>query len=284
MNPNDPVEGALYQYLHSVPSGPLLTAEEEHILACRARDGDKDARSELILRNLRLVVSISGQKCYRMLNRMDVIESGNLGLITAVDKFDPDKGTRFSTYATWWIRQSINREFTNSGRIIRIPAHMEEKLRKVKAIQNDFSMRYGRLPTPEELSERSGISPGKLEQIHRLAKQSSTLSLEDTIGGEDTSILEEVLGQNSTEDHPSVERLHEVQDIHDLLLALLDHLNDKQREVMILRFGLNGEPPLTLKATGERMSLTPERVRQIQENALNRLREMPGTSSLKHYL
>lgn len=284
MNSHDPVPGTLSQYLLSIPDGPLLTAKEEQDLARKARDGDHDAREQLILSNLRLVVSIANQKCYRMLNRLDVIESGNAGLITAVDKFDPDKGYRFSTYATWWIRQSINREFTNSGRMIRIPAHMEEKLRKVKAIQNDFSLHNGRFPTQEELSELSGIPVDKLDQIRKLAKQSATLSLEESIGEEGTSTLEEILEQKPSDAMPSVERLHEVQDIHDILIALLDQLNEKQRAVLILRFGLNGEPPLTLKATGERLSLTPERVRQIQELALSRLREIPGTGSLKNYL
>lgn len=260
-------EAALDIYLSEINDIDLLTADQEIDLSRRIRAGDAEAREHMICANLRLVVSIAKRYVNRGLGFMDLIEEGNLGLLKAVEKFDPAAGCRFSTYATWWIKQSIRRSLINGAKTVRIPSYMVELIGRLHAASLALSDRLGRSPQIEELADEMQVPRKNIRAIQRAIETSATSSQpvplewdgadgEQQIADERTPAPDVVLLERN-----QLERLRE----------LLDSMNDREATILKLRYGLTGEDPMTLKEIGERVGLTRERVRQIEAESLNRL-------------
>ncbi|HOJ58869.1 MAG TPA: sigma-70 family RNA polymerase sigma factor [bacterium] len=258
-------------YLRDIGKYPLLSAEEEIDLAQRAHAGDEEARGRLILSNLRLVVNIAKRYQNQGLGLMDLIEEGNLGLIKAVEKFDVSKGCRFSTYATWWIRQSINREITHHGNLVRLPSHKQESLFRAKQLYLQLAQQLGRDPHPWDL----------LEALEKEMPEAAAQEIVDLLMS--PAIVEPLV--NAGEDEPQVINFEDVQTPRpDYELSLLSRdkrlmefiqrLGEREQFIIIRRFGLDDEEPLSLKEIAEELNLTRERVRQLQHEALNAIREM----------
>jgi RNA polymerase sigma factor (sigma-70 family) len=256
-------------YLQEIGRIKLLTTEEEQELARRVQAGDKEAERRLVEANLRLVVRISRRYLRRGLSLLDLIEEGNLGLLQAARKFRPDRGTRFSTYATWWIRQAVVRALANQARVIRLPVHVELLLAQSVKKRNALTQELGRSPTTEELARALGWSLADVEHLESLRHQ--PLSLDAPAGGEGNARLLEIVRDPASE--PG-ERLAAVLRARDDLTSVLNDLPDAERNVVTLRFGLGGEEPMTLESIGRRIGLTRERVRQIEAGALKRLRAL----------
>ncbi len=253
-------------YLREIDQTPLLTADEEHELACAVRDGDTAARDHLIRANLRLVVNLARGYQGKGLPLEDLIEEGNLGLMRAAEGFDPSLGTRFSTYAAYWIRQSVKRGLINSGKTIRVPAYMAQLLTEWRRATAQLQEELGRAPQEEEVAGRLGLSKKRLGlvkkaiRVHNAAPETEeTGSLDGLLAGDH--------GQRPEARTMAAEEMGEV-------LLLLDRLDGREATVLRLRFGLDGEDPLALQAIGERLGLTRERVRQIEQQALANLREL----------
>jgi RNA polymerase primary sigma factor len=259
---------ALKQYLAEIRRIPLLTAEQEKKLAYKARRGDLQARQDLISGNLRLVVYVAKRFIGRGLALGDLIEEGNLGLIRAAEKFMPSKGFRFSTYATWWIRQAIQRGMANHGTTVRLPVHIAEAAGSLARARERLLARLGREPHESELAEALKIKPERLREWQRASRQS--LSLDATLDSEDGSkrFVDMLVNEDSAAPDAGVWRELENRD----LKRLVDRLKEKERAVLEFRFGLGGQRPLTLEETGQAMGLTRERIRQIEAAALRRLR------------
>ncbi len=256
-------------YLGEIGFSPLLTAEEEVLYARRALRGDEAARKRMIESNLRLVVKISRRYGNRGLALLDLIEEGNLGLIRAVEKFDPERGFRFSTYATWWIRQTIERALMNQTRTIRLPIHVVKELNIYLRTARELSQKLDHEPTAEEIAEKLDKP---FEDVSKMLRLNERVSSVDTpIGGESEKALLDIIPDINNSD-PEV--CTQDDDIKHSLIAWLDDLNPKQKEVLARRFGLIGYEPSTLEEVGREINLTRERVRQIQVEGLRRLREI----------
>ncbi|MGO4999462.1 RNA polymerase sigma factor RpoS [Oceanisphaera sp. W20_SRM_FM3] len=256
-------------YLGEIGISPLLTAEEEVLYARRALRGDLVARKRMIESNLRLVVKISRRYNNRGLALLDLIEEGNLGLIRAVEKFDPERGFRFSTYATWWIRQTIERAIMNQTRTIRLPIHVVKELNVYLRTARELAQRLDHEPTAEEIAQALDKPVGDVSRMLKLNEKVS--SVDTPIGGDgDKALLDVIADENDT--NPETEL--QDNDINNSLVRWLGELNPKQREVLARRFGLLGYEASTLEHVGQEIGLTRERVRQIQVEALRRLKEI----------
>ena len=256
-------------YLQEIGRIKLLTADEEQELARRVQSGDKEAERRLVEANLRLVVHIARRYLKRGLSLLDLIEEGNLGLLHAARKFKPDRGTRFSTYATWWIRQAAVRALANQARVIRLPVHVELLLAQSVKKREALTKELGRSPTAEELARALGWSVSDLEHLESLRQQ--PVSLDAPVGEEGRARLLEIVRDPSAAPD---DRLGAALRTRNDLAGVLKDLPDVERNVVTLRFGLGAEEPMTLEAIGRRMGLTRERVRQIEAGALKRLRAL----------
>lgn len=256
-------------YLRDLRKLPIMTFEEEREVAGRIAAGDRDARRRMIEANLRLVVKIAKRYANEGISYLDLIEEGNLGLIRAVEKFDAGRQCRFSTYATWWIKQSIERAIANQSRTIRVPIHISSKLHKVSKFIGIFSEKEGREPTHEEISANTGLAVDFVRNLFSMVVK--TYSLETIIDEDGKLTLEEILPNTSIEEPLSAfEHTKRMEEIG----SWLDTLGSDEKRVVTLRFGLDGEEPQTLEAIGKMFGVTRERIRQIEQKAINKLRRV----------
>ncbi|MFN8223335.1 MAG: sigma-70 family RNA polymerase sigma factor [Gaiellales bacterium] len=272
----EPSLDSLRLYLREIGKVPLLTADQEVTLAKRIERGDAAAKQHMIEANLRLVVSIAKGYLGRGLSFLDLIQEGSLGLIRAVEKFDYRKGYKFSTYATWWIRQAVTRAIADKARTIRIPVHMVEKLNKVVHIERQLVQRLGRDPKPEEIAEELDMEVGEVRDILRMAQQ--PVSLEKPVGEEDDSSLGDFVPDAQAESPFDTASLTLRRGDIELVLAALP---ERERQVLELRYGLSGQPPRTLEEVGRAFGVTRERIRQIENNTLKKLESLPEAQSLR---
>ena len=272
----EPSLDSLRLYLRSIGRVPLLTAQEEVVLAKRIERGDMDAKEHMVEANLRLVVSIAKGYLGRGLTFLDLIQEGSLGLIRAVEKFDYRRGYKFSTYATWWIRQAVTRAIADKGRTIRIPVHMVEKLNKVIHVERQLVQQLGREPTPEEIANDLECTTREVRDILRMAQQ--PVSLEKPVGEEEDSSLADFVEDISAESPFEIasEALRK-ENVGRVLAAL----PRREREVIELRFGLTGGRPRTLEEVGRAFNITRERVRQIENRTLKKLQSLPEAQRLR---
>ena len=272
---DDPVR----MYLKEIGKVPLLTAEEEIEIAKRLEQGDESAKQKLAEANLRLVVSIAKRYVGRGMLFLDLIQDGNLGLIKAVDKFDYRKGFKFSTYATWWIRQAITRAIADQARTIRIPVHMVETINKLIRVSRQLLQEYGREPTPEEIAREMNISEAKVREIIKIAQE--PVSLETPIGEEEDSHLGDFIPD---EDAPAPAEAASFALMKEQLMDVLDTLTPREEKVLRLRFGLDDGHQRTLEEVGKEFNVTRERIRQIEAKALRKLRHPSRSKKLRDYL
>ena len=266
--PRSNVPSGLQVYLREINEVPLLTADEEKQLAWRIREGDMAAREHLARANLRLVVSIAKKYTNRGLPLIDLIEEGNIGLLKAVEAFDPEQGARFSTYASWWIKQAIKRSLINAVQPIHVPAYMVELIAQCKRASREMEEQLGRQPSVEELAGAMDVPPEKVTMIKHAIRAFQRPSQAPTNSeGEDFTLA------NMLRDERTPAPDHEVQseDEFAMIYRMLDTIDDREATILRLRFGLEGEEPLTLKEIGQRVGLTRERVRQIEADALRKL-------------
>ena len=272
---DDPVK----VYLKEIGRVPLLTSEEEVELAIRISDGDVQAKQRLSEANLRLVVSIAKRYLGRGMQFLDLIQEGNLGLIKAVEKFDYTKGFKFSTYATWWIRQAITRAIADQARTIRIPVHMVETINKVKKVQSQLLHQNGHEPSPDEIAEEIDMPVDKVREIMRVAQE--PVSLETPIGEEEDSHLGDFILDNDAP-APADAASHTM--LREQLSDVLSTLTPREEKVLRLRFGLEDGRSRTLEEVGKEFNVTRERIRQIEAKALRKLRHPSRSRKLKDYL
>ena len=271
---SDPFD-SVKAYLRSIRDYPLLSAQEEIDLATKALQGDLPSRQRMIESNLRLVISIGKRYTNRGIPFSDIIEEGNLGLIKAVEKFDPNKGFRFSTYASWWIQQYITRAIVNQSKTIRLPVHIVERMKRYFSDMEDLVQELGREPHPEEVRGRTTLESAEIDDIQQLLCH--TYSLDSPISAENDIALGDVIEDPA--DVSPVSRIHEAQ--HKEKLQEWFHiLKENERKILTLRFGLTGDEPQTLEAIGKVFGLTRERVRQIESGALRKLRDLSDQKSL----
>ena len=272
---DDPVKA----YLKEIGQVPLLSAEEEQTLARAARAGDADARRRLSEANLRLVVSVAKRYAGRGLPFLDLIQEGNLGLMKAAEKFEPDRGFKFSTYATWWIRQSITRAIADQGRTIRIPAHLVEHINRVRKTAGELLRKNGREPTAEEIAVRLEMEPDRVRELLQLAQE--PVSLETPVGEEEDAHLEDFI-QDEEAGVPVDEAGRQL--LRRELMSVLKSLTPREERVITLRFGLDDGRPRTLEELGKEFNVTRERIRQIEAKALRKLRHPSRAKRLRDYL
>lgn len=275
ININDPVR----MYLKEIGRISLLSPEEEAELSIRVANGDEEAKNILAESNLRLVVSIAKRYVGRGLLFLDLIQEGNIGLMKAVEKFDYDKGYKFSTYATWWIRQAITRALADQARTIRVPVHMVETINKMARIQRQLTLELNREPTDEELAKKMGISPDKVREVMKISQD--PVSLETPIGEEEDSHLGDFVPDErslSPEEYTTNEILKEE------IKSVLSTLQPREQQVLELRFGLIDGTSYTLEEVGKRFNVTRERIRQIEAKALRKLRHPSRAKKLKDFM
>ena len=272
---NDPVR----LYLKEIGKVPLLTAEQEMGIAKRMEAGDDEAKKELAEANLRLVVSIAKRYVGRGMSFMDLIQEGNLGLIKAVEKFDYTKGFKFSTYATWWIRQAITRAIADQARTIRIPVHMVETINKLIRVSRQLLQELGREPTPAEIGKEMGFSEEKVREIQKIAQD--PVSLETPIGEEEDSHLGDFIEDDNA---PAPSEAASYALLKEQLMEVLNTLTEREEKVLRLRFGLDDGRARTLEEVGKEFNVTRERIRQIEAKALRKLRHPSRSKKLKDYL
>lgn len=272
---DDPVR----MYLKEIGKVPLLSATEEIELAKRMADGDQEAKKKLAEANLRLVVSVAKRYVGRGMLFLDLIQEGNLGLIKAVEKFDYRKGYKFSTYATWWIRQAITRAIADQARTIRIPVHMVETINKLIRVNRQLLQEYGREPRPDEIAAEMGISEEKVREIIKVAQE--PVSLETPIGEEEDSHLGDFIADDVT---PAPADVAAFTLLKEQLMEVLDSLTPREKKVLRLRFGLDDGKARTLEEVGKEFNVTRERIRQIEAKALRKLRHPSRSKKLKDFL
>ncbi|QJE97244.1 sigma-70 family RNA polymerase sigma factor [Luteolibacter luteus] len=261
-------DSSLKVYLREISRTPLLTPEEEVKLAKRIKKGDKDARTHMIKANLRLVVKIAQDYSGYGLPISDLISEGNIGLMKAVERFDPKKGGKLSTYAAWWIKQSIKRALANQSKTIRLPVHMVDKIAKMRRISTLLAEALGREPTDEELAEEVGLPRRKLAMLKQASQRPT--SLDAPINEGEATEYGEIIGDDRAED--PLESLSE-KNLHGELSGLLDVLDKRERRIIDERFGLTGKTPMTLEEVGREFGVTRERIRQLQNVALTKMRK-----------
>ncbi|MDP4133269.1 MAG: RNA polymerase sigma factor RpoD [Bacillota bacterium] len=273
------VDDHVRMYLKEIGKVSLLTAEEEHELARRMAEGDEEAKQRLIETNLRLVVSIAKKYVGRGLLLLDLIQEGNLGLIKAVEKFDYSKGYKFSTYSTWWIRQSITRAIADQARTIRVPVHMVETINKLIRVSRQLLQEYGREATVEEIAKEMNMSLEKVREIMKIAQE--PVSLEMPIGEEEDSHLGDFIPDD---DAPAPSEAASFMLLKEQLVDVLDTLTSREERVLRLRFGLDDGRARTLEEVGKVFNVTRERIRQIEAKALRKLRHPSRSKKLKDFL
>ena len=272
---DDPVK----MYLKDIGRVPLLSADDEIELARKMQEGDEEAKKKLSEANLRLVVSIAKRYVGRGMLFLDLIQEGNLGLMKAVEKFDYQKGFKFSTYATWWIRQAITRAIADQARTIRIPVHMVETINKLTRVSRLLTQKYGREPTPAEIAKEMNVSEERVREIQKIAQD--PVSLETPIGEEEDSHLGDFIEDETTvtpSDSVSTTMLKET------LLSVLNSLTPREEKVLRLRYGVDDGRPRTLEEVGKEFNVTRERIRQIEAKALRKLRHPSRSKHLKDFL
>ena len=272
---DDPVK----MYLKDIGRVPLLSADDEIELASKMQEGDEEAKKKLSEANLRLVVSIAKRYVGRGMLFLDLIQEGNLGLMKAVEKFDYQKGFKFSTYATWWIRQAITRAIADQARTIRIPVHMVETINKLTRVSRLLTQKYGREPTPAEIAKEMNVSEERVREIQKIAQD--PVSLETPIGEEEDSHLGDFIEDETTvtpSDSVSTTMLKET------LLSVLNSLTPREEKVLRLRYGVDDGRPRTLEEVGKEFNVTRERIRQIEAKALRKLRHPSRSKHLKDFL
>lgn len=272
---DDPVK----MYLKDIGRVPLLSSDEEIMLAELMIKGDADAKKRLSEANLRLVVSIAKRYVGRGMLFLDLIQEGNLGLMKAVEKFDHTKGFKFSTYATWWIRQAITRAIADQARTIRIPVHMVETINKLIRISRHLLQEFGREPLPEEIAEKMGIPVERVREIQKIAQD--PVSLETPIGEEDDSHLGDFI-EDDNATAPSDVAAYSM--LKEQLIGVLDTLTPREEKVLRLRYGIDDSRPRTLEEVGKEFNVTRERIRQIEAKALRKLRHPSRSKKLKDFL
>ncbi len=275
-------DDSVRMYLREIGKIPLLELEEEQELAKRAVEGDKRAKDKLAEANMRLVVSIAKRYGGRGLDFLDLIQEGNTGLLRAVEKFDPEKGFKFSTYATWWIRQAITRAIADQARTIRIPVHMVETINKVLRTTRRLTQEMNREPTNEEIAEAMGMEVEKIDYVMRIKQDIASL---DASVGRDGDDEESVLGdfvEDSERDSPEDATANQI--LKEQIAEILTTLSEREQKIIRLRFGIGGGRPHTLEEVGNEFSVTRERIRQIEAKALSKLRKHKQTRRLQGYL
>ncbi|CAN5203738.1 RNA polymerase sigma factor RpoD [soil metagenome] len=276
------LDGGIKIYLREIGKTALLTPAQEVELADRIKIGDADARAHMIRANLRLVVKIAQDYANYGLPLLDLISEGNIGLMKAVERFDPNKGGKLSTYAAWWIKQSIKRALANQSKTIRLPVHMVDKISKMRRVSMSMSEELGREPTDDELAEEIGIDRGKLSQLKAASMRPA--SLDAPISEDDNTEFGEIIGDERAQT-PLEQLAHK--NMHGQLDGLLEVLDEREHKIIDARFGLNGEKPKTLEEVGQEFGVTRERIRQLQNIALKKLRralqkkEDPGPRPLR---
>ena len=272
-------EDPVRMYLKEIGTVPLLSVEEEYRLAVRKSQGDEVAKQRLIEANLRLVVSIAKRYTGRGMSFLDLVQEGNLGLIKGVEKFDPEKGFKLSTYATWWIRQSVTRALADQARTIRVPVHMVETINKMSKMQRKLTLELGYEPSIKELADHLDMSEEKVQEIMQIAREPA--SLETPIGEEDDSNLGDfVADSNVVSPEGNVESVM----LREHIDTLLGDLKERERQVIVLRFGLEDGHPRTLEEVGKEFNVTRERIRQIEEKALRKLRNPVRSKRIRDFL
>lgn len=269
-------------YLREIGKIPLLTPEEEADLAQRIVKGDKKAKDKMVESNMRLVVSIAKRYGGRGLDFLDLIQEGNTGLLRAVEKFDPSKGFKFSTYATWWVRQAITRAIADQARTIRIPVHMVETINKVLRTTRKLTSELNREPTNEEIAEALNMEPEKIDYVMRIKQDIASL---DASVGRDGDDEDSVLGdfvEDEDRDRPEDTAANQI--LKEQLSEIIATLTDREQKIIRLRFGIGGERPHTLEEVGNEFDVTRERIRQIEAKALAKLRKNKDTKKLHEYL
>ena len=269
-------------YLREIGKIPLLTPDEEQELAKKIVEGDKKAKDKMVEANMRLVVSIAKRYSGRGLDFLDLIQEGNTGLLRAVEKFDPEKGFKFSTYATWWIRQAITRAIADQARTIRIPVHMVETINKVLRTTRKLTTELNHEPTTEEIAKELDMDVDKVEYVMRIKQDIASL---DASVGRDGDDEDSVLGDFvEDEERISPEDSAATQILKEQLASIISSLSDREQKIIKMRFGIGGERPHTLDEVGSEFSVTRERMRQIEAKALSKLRKHKDTKKLHEYL
>lgn len=272
-------EDPVRMYLKEIGTVPLLSAEEELRLAKKKSEGDQNAKDRLIEANLRLVVSIAKRYTGRGMSFLDLVQEGNLGLIKGVEKFNYDKGFKLSTYATWWIRQSVTRALADQARTIRVPVHMVETINRMSKMQRKLTLELGYEPSAAELANALDMSESKVLEIMQISREPA--SLETPIGEEDDSNLGDFVADNNT---VTPEANIEAVMLREHIDQLLQDLKERERQVIVLRFGLEDGHPRTLEEVGKEFSVTRERIRQIEAKALRKLRNPVRSKKIKDFL
>ncbi len=272
------VDDSVKMYLKEIGKIELLNADQEREIAQKMADGDEEAKEMLINSNLRLVVSIAKKYMNRGLSLLDLIQEGNIGLIKAVDKFDYTKGFKFSTYATWWIRQAITRAIADQARTIRIPVHMVETINKLTRVQRQLVQDLGREPTTEELAKEMSMEPAKIREIQKISQD--PISIDKPVGEEEDSHLVDFISNDElAAPEEEVARILLKED----LIKALNSLTERERKVIELRFGLKDGIPMTLEQVGKKLGVTRERIRQIEAKAIRKLSRASSSKKLEGY-
>lgn len=274
-----PMDDSMKLYLHEIGSIPLLTAEQEVEIAKRIESGDVQARDQLISANLRLVVSIAKRYLGRGLSVEDLIQNGNIGLMKAVEKFDYTKGYKFSTYATWWIRQAITRSVADQGRLVRIPVHMNEKIFKYARAKKDFLQNFGFEPSNRDVADQLGWRVEDVERVSSIV--TNPTSLDASIGEDEDSSLGDFVPDENAADADTIITNYELTEI---LRTLMGPLTEREKGVLVYRFGLDGAAPLTLEEVGEIYGVTRERIRQLEAKAIRKIKYSRKRRLLRGYV
>ena len=268
-------------YLRNIGQAKLLTPAEEKELAYKVKAGDEEAARQMAAANLRLVVHNAKRYTNKGLEFLDLIQAGSMGVMTAVKKFDPDKGFKFSTYATWWIIQAITRAIADQGRVVRIPVHMYETINKLTRIQRKLTQELNREPTYEELAEAMGIEVSKIEHIIKIKQNPNSLDQNLREGEEDTTIEDTMEDEDAIKPEAETNKQLLKEQVNEILV---NSLSDRERKIIMMRFGLENGKNYTLEEVGQEFQVTRERIRQIEAKALNKLRRQKGMEFFKEYI